>query len=251
MRLVAWHQDQVGDDDYRGALDYLKPYFGAMLPAEIGPHHITEYLTIGAEEKRAIRANREKACLSSCISWMLRTYQGAGMIVNPCMRASGVKRNSETERDRYVTDEEYWAVYDAGNRTVRLMMELVYRTLQRPMIDVLEWTPANVVTKGGVLVPRFFQSKTKRQVDIAMEGQFRDLVKSAIGDIPVLHQPIVHTLKSEAYTCDGLSAMLKQAQAKVRASIPSLKAMPSFGFRDLNGKGATDMWLNETPIEQI
>jgi integrase len=27
--------------------------------------------------------------------------------------------------------------------------------------------------------------------------------------------------------------------------------MPSFGYRDLKGKGATDMWLEGVPIEQI
>lgn len=27
--------------------------------------------------------------------------------------------------------------------------------------------------------------------------------------------------------------------------------MPSFGLRDLKGKGATDMWRNGIPIEQI
>ncbi len=27
--------------------------------------------------------------------------------------------------------------------------------------------------------------------------------------------------------------------------------MPSFGFRDLKGKGATDMWRSGVPIEQI
>ena len=27
--------------------------------------------------------------------------------------------------------------------------------------------------------------------------------------------------------------------------------MPAFGYRDLKGKGATDMWLSGVPIEQI
>jgi integrase len=69
--------------------------------------------------------------------------------------------------------------------------------------------------------------------------------------VPVLHQPIVHTLKGEAYTYDGASALLKQAQARARKTVPALKDMPSFGFRDLKGKGTTDMWLAGVPIEQI
>lgn len=239
-------------DDYRDALKYLKLFFGEMLPTDIGPHHVAEYLAIGVKAERAVRANRERACISSCISWMMRGNHG-GMKgrANPCMRASGVRRNTETERDRYVTDKEYSAVYAAGNRAVRLMMELVYRTLQRPQVDILAWTPADIVSKGGERVLRFTQSKTKRRLDIALAGQLGILVDEAIGDVPMLRQPIVHNLRGEAYTYDGISAMLKQAQERVRASVPELKDMPPFGFRDLKGKGATDMWLAGVPIERI
>jgi integrase len=71
----------------------------------------------------------------------------------------------------------------------------------------------------------------------------------------MLHQPLVHNLKGEAYTYSGISAMLKKAQDKVRAVHKKkggpLANMPSFGFRDLKGKGATDMWLAGEPIERI
>ena len=77
------------------------------------------------------------------------------------------------------------------------------------------------------------------------------LVAEAIGDVPQLHQPILHRLDGGAYTYDGLSAMLKQAQDKVRRSGGDLASMPSFGLRDLKGKGATDMWLSGVPIERI
>lgn len=254
QRVAAQDLSQRTLDDYRDALVWLKAYFGGMLPTDIGAHHIADYLDIGLKKGRPVRANRERACLSSCFSWMLRTNQG-GMAgkTNPCMRASGVQRNTETERDRYVTHEEYQAVYAAGTRAVRLMMELVYRSLQRPEIDVLAWTPANRITKGGEPVLRFVQSKTGRQIDIALEGRLAEIVDQAIGAVPVLHQPIVHTLDGTAYTYDGISAMLKQAQARVRKNkdLPQLKDMPSFGFRDLKGKGATDLWLAGVPIERI
>jgi integrase len=253
QRVASKDLSQRTLDDYRDALVYLKPFFGEMLPSDIGPHHVTDYLDIGMKTDRGVRANRERACLSSCISWMRNNHGALHGKANPCMRASGVQRNAETERDRYVTHEEYRAVFAAGTRAVRLMMELVYRTLQRPEIDVLAWTPANVVKKAGAPVLRFEQSKTRRKIDIGLEGQFEEIVTEAIGEVPVLHQPIVHTLKGEAYTYDGLSAMLKQAQARVRKNkdLPQLKDMPSFGFRDLKGKGATDMWLAGVPIERI
>jgi integrase len=61
--------------------------------------------------------------------------------------------------------------------------------------------------------------------------------------VPQLHQPIVHDLAGKAYTYDGISSMLKRAQKKA--------GVASFGFRDLKGKGATDMWLAGEPIERI
>lgn len=230
-------------DDYRETLVPLKAFFGAMLPAEIGPHHVAEYLDIGANAQRGTRANRERATLSSCISWMLRTNQAGGLATNPCMRSAGVRRNPEAARERYVTDAEYNAVYKVAPAQVQLMMELVYRTLQRPEVDVLAWTPANVRQKAGEKVLHFRQSKTGQLIDIALSGQLGELVARAVGEVPQLRQPIVHTLTGVAYSYDGISSMLKRAQVKA--------GVAAFGFRDLKGKGATDMWLADTPIERI
>lgn len=42
--------------------------------------------------------------------------------------------------------------------------------------------------------------------------------------------------------------MLKRAQIEARKEMATL---PPFGFRDLKGKGATDMWLAGIQIERI
>lgn len=261
-RVAAKQLSQRTLDDYTAYCDPEGPliaFFGAIRPEALAPNLVQAYLDENARlvPPRLTQSNRERACLSSMLSWLLRRADNPvpGLKVNPCMRASGVKRNPEKKRERYVTHEEYRAVYEAGNRAVRLAMELVYRTLQRPEVDVLEWTPAHVRVKDGGKVLRFRQSKTGRQLDIALVGELGDLVKAAIGDVPVLKQPILHRLDGAAYTYSGLSAMLKQAQAKVRAAHAKtggpLAKMPSFGLRDLKGKGATDMWLDGVPIERI
>lgn len=259
-RVKAGSMSQRTVDDYTGYFSADGPLlavFGRMRPEHIKPHMIQSYLEESAKmvPPRSTQANRERAALSSCLSWLIRTGRVLSMTVNPCMRASGVRRNPERARDRYVTDDEYRAVYAEGNRAVRLAMELVYRTLQRPEVDVLAWTPANVRTKDGGKVLSFVQSKTKRRIDIGLTGLLAALVSEAVGEVPVLHQPILHTLKGTAYTYDGLSAMLKQAQDRVRAAHKAkggpLADMPSFGLRDLKGKGATDMWQSGVPIERI
>ena len=47
--------------------------------------------------------------------------------------------------------------------------------------------------------------------------------------------------------------MLKRSIVKVNKARKAKgePPMPSFGFRDLKGKGATDMWQAGIPIEQI
>ncbi|MGB5807258.1 site-specific integrase [Castellaniella sp.] len=237
--------------DYTSAVVELKVFFGRAAPETITPHMVQTYLEEGKRAGRATRANRERACLSSCLSWLIREGHTA-MQVNPCMQASGVKRNPETHRDRYVPDSEYQAVYAVAPKTVRLMMELTYRTLQRPESDIIGWTPANIRQKAGGKVLRVEQNKTGRILEIALTGELLALVESAVGDVPVLHRPIVHKQrrrgKDEAYTYSGLDAMLRRAQKKARVKMPGLQP---FGFRDLKGKGATDMWLAGVPIERI
>lgn len=247
-RTLKDYQDAIGTADSPGM---LRKIFGHFLPAQIEPHHLAAYLEEGAKAGRAVRANRERAALSSCISWMLRTGQG-GIKVNPCMRASGVTRNAESARERYVTDAEYRAVYAEAPDTVRLLMELTYRTLQRPESDILGWTAAAVRrAPDGSRVLAFQQRKTGRGVQIGVTGDLAVLLDKAIGQVPVLKQPIVHTLTGEAYSYSGISAMLRRSVAKAKAKHKALATMESFGFRDLKGKGATDMWLAGEPIERI
>ncbi len=246
-RTLADYADAIGTAESPGP---LRAFFGGMLPDQVAPEHVSQYLEIGANAGRATRANRERACLSSCMSWMLRNGHGA-IKVNPCMRASGVRRNPEKPRERYVTDAEYLATWEFAPPQVRLMMELVFRTLQRPELDILGWTGSAIRQKAGARVLHIQQGKTKRWIDIAITGRLAELIDGAMGSHPVITQHLVHTMAGASYTYDGLSSMLKRAQAKARAAVPALRDMPAFGFRDLKGKGATDMWLAGVPIETI
>lgn len=256
QRVKAGTLAQRTLEDYTTALVELKAYFGGMFPELILPSHVGTYLDLHAKAGRPTPANRERACLSAMISWLLmRPDCPPGLKVNPCMRKSGVVRNQETKRERYVDNDEYQAVYAEASASVRLMMELTYRTLQRPESDIIGWTHSVVKKKGAGSVLHFRQSKTGRLIDISLEGRLLELVSQAIGEVPVLRQHLVHNLRGDGYTYDGISSMLKKAIYKVRAEHKASKGplanMPSFGFRDLKGKGATDMWLAGTDIKEI
>jgi integrase len=253
-------------EDYTRDADPLKAFFGAMYPIGVEPSHVAEYLDTNLELGRGVRANREKACLSSMFTWLIRSGQ-AGVNSNPC---KGVKRNKETKRDRYVEDEEMHATLAAAPLQVWAMAELVYRTLQRPE-DILRWTPRNVTERrdaGGRLVRivRTRQGKTGAVVDIQITPEIEAVLvrlKASPANTDdgssapkiVTGLTLIHRRDGRPYTYDGLCAMFKRRQVAVRkthkAEMGPLAEMRSWGFYDMKGKGATDMWLAGVPLEQI
>jgi integrase len=241
-----------GKDPKPGA---LRVFFAPpMTPLDVDPDNVQDFLDTNAELGRPVPANREKAALSSCISWLIRTGKVPGLKINPCMRASGIKRNPESKRDRYVTHDEYRDVWAVAPATVRLMMELTYRTLQRPESDIITWTTDILVNEDKVQKLKFRQGKTGKVMKIATTPALDALItKGLSGNVVPLRQHIVRTRNGKAYTYDGLSAMLKRCIAKANKinATKGIAPMPSFGYRDLKGKGATDMWLSGVPIEQI
>lgn len=243
-------------EDYKRDVEPLKIYFGKMTPAGVEPKHIGSYLDLGADNGRPVRANRERSCLSACFTWLIRTGEGS-VKLNPC---HGVKRNRETPRERYVEHAEYQDVRALATKQVRGLMDLIYRTLQRPE-DIIHWTPANLINKrepDGTTrrVIRNRQGKTGATVDIAITPEIdailKELKPSGASTGPGM--TLIHTGKGEPYTYDGLCAMLRRYIAKTAANQARIAAklpIESFGFYDLKSKGATDMWQSGVPLELV
>jgi integrase len=260
-RVIAKSLAQRTYDDYASAIKgtgkkpgALRVFFAPpMTPLDLDPDMVQDFLDTNAELGRPVPANREKACLSSCMSWLIRKGKVPGLKINPCLRASGIKRNAETKRDRYVTHEEYREVWAVAHTSVRLMMELTYRTLQRPESDIIGWTTDVLLTEENQRKLYFRQGKTGKLMKIAIAPELATLIRSSLGDVPKLRQPIIRTRDGNAYSYDGLSAMLKRSISKVNKARTAKGITPiaSFGFRDMKGKGATDMWRDGVAIELI
>lgn len=235
--------------DYTKDADTLKAFFGKMQPALIEPKHIGQYLDLGAQMERPVRANREKACLSACLTWLIRTGEG-NLKVNPCI---GVKRNRETKRARYVTHDEYHAVHAIATKPVRALLDLIYRTLQRPE-DIMKWTPANIVLKREAdgttkRIIRNVQSKTQNTtgavVDIEITPEIDAILIELRADAKVIgmNTTLIRKKNGHPYTYNGLNAMLHRYIGKA--------GIPSFGFYDMKAKGATDMFLGGEDLALI
>lgn len=240
-------------EDYEDNVVTLKTYFGKLLPTAIEPANVADFLDINLEAERGVRANREKACLSACFTWLIR--KGLGSVkTNPCI---GVKRNRETKRERYVEDDEMRATLAAAPAQVQVLAELVYRTLQRPE-DIIHWTKSNLVDRrvDGKLVKVIHskQGKTGAIVDIEVTPQI-EAVLAKMKAAKVVGMTLIHRRDGKPYTYDGLSSMLKRQQTAVRKEHAKvggpLAKMPSWGFYDMKAKGATDMWLSGVPLEQV
>jgi len=233
----------------------LRTYFAPpMTPLDVTSAHIEDFLTIGLNAGRAVPANREKACFSAFMGWLIRSGKVPGLQINPCLRASGVHRNPETKRDRYVTHEEFREVFAVATRSERLLMELTYRTLQRPESDIVLWDTSVVITEGGRRKLDFVQNKTGTKHKIGFSQAMEELIPRREGNVRKLREPLVHTLKGEHYTYSGLNSMLRRSITKANKAREKLGVDPMeyFGYRDLKGKGASDMYyLAKVPLAQI
>jgi integrase len=241
-----------GEDSKTGALRrFFKP---PMTPSDVTPNHVKQFLQIGAAAGRATQANREKACFSAFISWLIVTGEVPDLVTNPCLRGSGVRRNPEKKRERYVTHEEYAEVWDVASRAERLLMVLTYRTLQRPESDIIKWDTTHLVKEGDRRKLVFVQNKTGHRHKIALGAELEQLLPAPEGTVRQLREPLIRRRDGRFYTYTGLLSMLNATihvaneRRKARGEAPMLP----FGYRDLKGKGATDMYfIDKVPIEQI
>lgn len=236
--------------------EYLKAFFGEMLPQDIQARHIGAYLEEN-RTTRAVRANREKALLSHVFTWAMRHPSwGVTIQSNPC---KGVTRNKESKRIRVVSDEHFLEVYKLANRNVQRLMVLIYRTLQRPS-DILKLTPRNIIQReidGEIVeVLQLKQSKTKTGVEIVLTDDIREALygisKEANFKLPS-NTPFILNRFGEAYTSSGITSNFTKAMRKFRRNTEIKEGVkpPGFGLYDIKGKGVTDMYQNGIPLEQI
>ncbi|MGU4876635.1 integrase, partial [Escherichia coli] len=115
--------------DYTKYSGKVLPVFGKIDPDKIKPEHIRRYMDQSGLSSRT-QANREKSFMSRVFRW---GYERGYVQRNPCQ---GVKQVKEKARERYITDEEYQAVYEVSPDVVRVAMEIAYLCVARQS-DVL------------------------------------------------------------------------------------------------------------------
>lgn len=202
-------------------LERLRAVFGRMQIDAIKPHHVRGYMDKRGEQAKA-RANREKALLSHVFN-KAREW-GYTDATNPCQ---GVKGFKETGRDRYVSDEEFRAVWEHADQTLRDAMDLALLTGQRPA-DVLKIKREDL-RDGALWV---VQNKTKAKRAIELMGELAALIER-IGARPRERMSawLIQDDDGKPLGTFGLRSRFDKAR---RA------AGVDFQFRDIRAKSATD-----------
>lgn len=144
---------------------------------------------------------------------------------NPCV---GGRRLVEAKRKRYITDEEYRAIYRQAGPRLQCIMDLLYLTAQRP-IDVLKIRRANL-TEDGIL---FQQQKTDASLLVRWSPELRAVVERCKGLGKNVHAlTLLYGRSGKAP--DYRSIKLQWDQARSKAGIMDAQ------LRDLRAKSLTD-----------
>ncbi|EOZ1378537.1 tyrosine-type recombinase/integrase [Enterobacter hormaechei] len=216
--------------DYKKYSRKLIPVFGKMDPDSVKPQHIRQYM-----DKRGVaapvQANREKAFLSRVYGW---AYERGMVKGNPC---KGVRQFKEEERERYVTDEEYYALYEVSPTVVKVAMELAYLCLARQG-DVLAVQKTQLLQEGIFIR----QGKTAaKQIKAWSERLFAAVelaktlpLKNGISSVYLIHQ-----FNGRRYTRDGFNSRWQQAKEEAQKKHPHM--LFDFTFHDLKAKGVSDL----------
>lgn len=204
----------------------LRAVFGQVNPETITPVHVYQYLDARAL-KAKVRANREKALLSSVFSYAIRW----GVVKdNPCRN---VKRLTEKPRTRNIEDWEFIAVDSISPEIIQLIMEYAYLTGQRKS-DILKTMESDITDKGIKII----QDKTKEKLLMTWNEPLKicvDRARKLRGNIRSMY--IFCRRDGRPYTESGFNSMWQRV---MNNALEKKLIKERFTFHDIRAKSYTD-----------
>lgn len=217
--------------DNGAELKRLEAVFGDSPLETIRPTDVRRYLDDRCDEDgkpAPVRANREVALLSHVINFA--RARGMVEMANPC---SGIRKNKETGRERYVEDAEFDAVYEKADEVLRDALDLLLYTGQRPS-DVIAMKRQSL--RNGDLWVR--QAKTGNKIRIIIEGELAAALERMQNRKRAATGPnLVQDDNGQPLTYWMLEGRFAKARAAAAVDLPSVADIQ---LRDVRGKTATD-----------
>lgn len=215
--------------DYKAILRRLRESFGHMDPLAVKPRDVGRFLDV---DKGKVSANRHISVLSAVFSKAVGRWYVHDDLRNPC---TGVERNETSPRTRYITNEEFAALYAIVSPSVKIAMELALMTSQRQG-DLLKATWRQIdVTKRLMY---FEQGKTGKKLAIRITPRFEELLVRARRIPPML--PRLHLIRRRdglPYTSEGFKALWQRWMGR---ALKRGVLKQRFTFHDLRAKCVSD-----------
>ena len=161
-----------------------------------------------------VAANRHIAILKAAWSWAEERFD---VPENACR---GVKMNVEKPRDRYISDEEFQAIYDLAPEPIQQMMELSF-LLRARLSEVLALTTDDVSDTHV----RLIRSKGSEGELTLLSERLRAAVSDVRGGKHICHQ----------YTESAFRSAWTRLQARVKKA-----GIAPANFHDIKSKGISD-----------
>ena len=211
---------------YSAAIENLREAFATFTPEDIQPADVQDYIDRRTKKGAALF---EKRVLSALFKWWrARRLTSAP---NPCSgvtlsrsdrRAAGIGR-----RTKYVTDEEFAAVYAKADPLLQDCMDLALLTGQRPS-DVLTMTRQHI--RDGALW--IAQDKTDARLGVRVKGELKSVLERILArPRTVKSMYLIATDDGQRLTYNAMNARFVKARTA---------AGQSWQFRDIRAKAATD-----------
>lgn len=199
--------------------------FGKMDRNKVRPEHIRAYMDKRGLKSR-VQANREKSFLSMLYQW---GYERGRVKGNPC---KGVRSFTEKARTRYITDDEYAAVFKAGDAVVRKAMEIAYccglRTADVLGMKRSQFQEEGIVVKqqkNGTTDIREWSPRLRAAIETKLPG-------------PSSATYVIHNAQGQAITSSAFRTRWKKAKDKAALQDPDL--VFDFTFHDIKAKAVSD-----------
>lgn len=220
--------------DYNHYSKRINRVFGDMLPTEIKPPHIRQFMDAMAAKGIIVQANRHHSYLSVLFGWGI---EHEWCETNP---AKQVRKFREAPRDRYIEDWEYVIPYDISLESsypyLAPMMEIAYLCRARST-EVLKLTEHDLLPEGIYLK----RAKKSASEITGWTDRLRKaiaLARSLFPDAPIhTTRPLIHDKTGKAIPREAFKTAWGRIMNK---SLESGKLKERFTFHDIKAKGVTD-----------
>lgn len=216
-------------DQYARCLTKLSAVLGAMALDKITAYVAEEYF-----DRRSLKGGKHAAARDIAVLSAVFNYARRWGFTNAANPRRG-KHLPTAKRRAYVTDDQFRAIYDHGDETLRDAMDLAYLTGQRPS-DVLKIARTDIRDGFIEVRPAKTAKSSGARIRIQIAGELESVLKR------ILERPRAITSMRLFQQPNGNAVTLQMIQrrwvrAREAAGIPPSEAQ----FRDLRAKAATDL----------